>query len=96
MRSMLFVCSFLAAAVLMTGAAFSAPAPSPEAAKTVDKCLKDKHGIIRCDLSGSEIPGILVTPKGPIILGSRSIVCGGLIEYRQSFLPEIYKTVEAL
>ncbi len=96
MRPTLLVCSFLAATVLSTGAALAGPAPSPRVARKVDKCVKDKHGIIRCDLSGSEIPGVLVTPEARIIFGGRRHGCGGLIDYRLNFLPEIYKTVDEL
>jgi hypothetical protein len=96
MRPMLFVCSLLAASVLMTGSALAGPAPSPTVAQKVDKCVKDKNGIVRCDLSGSDIPGFLQTPEGGIIGAGLRPTFASLIDYRQSFLSEFDKTVDEL
>jgi hypothetical protein len=86
---MLFVCSFLAAA-LMAGPALAAPSTDG------DKCVKDKSGILHCSFGGSEIPGIIPRPE-EVIRGDRPQPPGGsLIDYREDFVDELLKTAEEL
>jgi len=89
---MLFVCSFLAAALMMTGTALAGPAPSPSG----DQCTKLKNGVLKCEYVGDDVWAQLVTHKGTFIGGNVRPVFISLIDYRIDFLPELNKTVEEL
>ncbi len=93
MRRLLFVCSFLAAAAMMTGSALAGPA-APDTSG--DKCTKMKDGTLRCDYGGDKVWGDVVGPKGKFIGGKVKPVFKSLIDYRLNFLPELNKTVEEL
>ena len=90
MRRVLFVCSFLATAVLMAGPALAAPSTDG------DKCTKDKSGILMCEFGGSEIPGIILRPEDIVRARVSKSIPGSLIDYREHFIPEFVKTIEEL
>lgn len=96
MRRMLFVCSFLAATVLMTGSALAGPSPGTAPDTSGDKCTKMKDGTLRCEYGGDKVWGDVIGPKGKFIGGGVPPIFISLIEYRINFLPELNKTVEEL
>lgn len=92
MRRVFFIGSFLATAILVTGATSATATP----ASSDVRCDNDVKGIVKCTFSVCNVPIWLLSPTSIHPGRNVSPTFKSLIDYRLDFLPESNKTVEDL